>query len=153
MSSHIKFVTMSLLLFVGADSATQAQTSLMPAAQAWQKANPGKKLVRVELPGHSGPFIYEGRFAHGGVNLTAAQVYQIMADQVRSDAQKWVTTFNEDPNSTASIKLAGIEYIGPKEGAWSERKGERRDRFGLSKGRYHDFDGVGRAYLLTYPAK
>lgn len=134
-------------------SSAAAQTKLTPKAQEWLQANPGKQLAKVELPGQSGPYVYEGGFGHDGVDLEANEVLDIQASQVLEAAKAWVKQYNEDPNNTTSIKLAGIEYLGPTPGKWWEKKGKKPGAPGEAGRRYHKFGGQGRANLLTYPAK
>lgn len=131
-------------------SAASAQTVRhTKQAAEWTKKNPDKKLVKFVLPDKKEAYVFEGDYHHEGVSLTSQQVIDIQADQVMEKAEKWVAEWNKNPDNPI-IRLAGIEYIGHKQGSW-EDKGEKKDSFGISRGRYHKFGGTGRANILIYP--
>jgi hypothetical protein len=123
---------------------------LTPQAAEWTKKNPDKKLAKFTFPGQKEPFIFEGDYYHEGVDLTAMAVTEIQRDHVFAKAEAWVAESNKNPDHPF-VRIAGIEYIGPKEGRAWEDKGEKRDALGISRGRYHKFGGIGRAYILVYP--
>lgn len=109
--------------------------------------NKGRELVPWNA-GESSPYNFEGDFNHEGVDLTAGEVLSIQADQVFEDAKNWAARWNEDHPEDLFF-FAGIDYLGPKEGHWWEKKGEKIGPFGESRGRYHKFGGIGIAHILT----
>lgn len=122
------------------------QQRLTPKEQ--ELVNSGRQLTPWNAPGQAGPFNFEGDFYHEGVDLSAGEVLNIMADQVFEDAKRWAATWNEQ-HPEDLLFLAGIDFQGPSGGRWWEDKGERRGPLGDSRGRYHKFGGIGTAYILT----
>ena len=139
------------VVLLSAPALTSAQSvRLTPQAEEWQKKNPNKKLVKFTLPDQKEPYVYEGDYYHRGVDLKAEQVTVIQRDHVFEKAQTWVAEWNRNPDNPF-IRIAGIEYLGPKAGKSWEDKGEKKDSLGISRGRYHKFGGIGRANILVYP--
>ena len=119
-------------------------TVLTDRAREWQQNNPGRHLVHWE------DFVFKGDFYHKGVDLSAAEVQSIMAQQVFGDAEQWARNWNSDPDNDM-FRFAGIEFIGPVDGEWWEDKGKNPNPPRGNGQRYHKFGGNGSAHILTYP--
>ena len=122
---------------------------LTEPAKKWLQDNSKRKLKHFRLEGDDEDIIFIGDFYHKGVDLTAGEVHQIMAEQVFGDAQAWAARQNEDPDGV-TFKFAGIEWIGPVDGQWWEDKGKNPSPPRGDGKRYHKFGGNGKAYIWTY---
>lgn len=116
--------------------------------KAQELVQSGKELVPWVRSDSGSIYVFVGDFYNKGVDLTAANVLSIQADHVFADAKKWAGEWNEE-HPEDLLFFAGIDYLGPVDGKWWEKKGEKFDDFGISRGRYHKFGGLGEAHILT----
>ena len=124
-----------------------AKTRLTDAGKKWEQQE--GKFVPWKFPDSDEAYVFEGDFYHHGVDLTADEVLNIMADQVFDDARRWAAALHEDPSSP-DLKFAGIDFIGPVDGKWWEDKGTKPGTPFEGSKRYHKFGGAGAAHILTF---